>query len=221
MRATIWKDFRTIVYHPQNLLIINAALLGILIWVVVSKGDILKTSDSTFLLFLMPLVMLMNVYQFSFQLVYSEKSNKSWEKILYLFDTGQVFLAKSIVVTLISWVISIIFGSLFLIFNLLNGSSFPPLFVFLFSLFLLPIFAFVLSELMVLVMSLIGQLIVVRIIFIPFFIAALTSVLEIGQYSLDIQLFKLVIYTTIGIGISFLLFLLAKKISKERLVTSS
>ncbi len=221
MRAIIWKDLRTIVYHPQKLLIINAALLGILIWVVMSKGDILKTSDSTFLLFLMPLVMLMNVYQFSFQLIYSEKLNKSWEKILYLFDTGQVFLAKSLVITLVSWVISIIFGSLFLIFNLLNGGSFPPLFVFLFSLFLLPVFAFILSELMVLIMSLIGQLIVVRIIFIPLFIAALTSVLEAGKYSLDIQLFKLAIYTAIGIGISFLLFLLTKKISKERLVTSS
>jgi len=93
--------------------------------------------------------------------------------------------------------------------------------VFLFSLFLLPVFAFVLSELMVLIMSLIGQLIVVRIIFIPLFLAALTSVLEAGKYSLDIQLFKLVIYTAIGVGISFLLFLLTKKISKERLVTSS
>ena len=163
----------------------------------------------------------MNVYQFSFQLIYSEKSNKSWEKILYLFDTGQILLAKSIVITLVSWVISIIFGSLFLIFNLLNGGSFPPLFVFLFSLFLLPVFAFILSELMVLIMSLIGQLIVVRIIFIPLFLIAWSSVLEVGKYSLDIQLFKLVIYAAIGIGISFLLFLLAKKISKERLVTSS
>jgi len=221
MRAIIWKDLRTIVYHPQKLLIINVALLGILIWVVMSKGDILKTSDSTFLLFLMPLVMLMNVYQFSFQLIYSEKSNKSWEKILYLFDTGQILLAKSIVITLVSWVISIIFGSLFLIFNLLNGGSFPPLFVFLFSLFLLPVFAFILSELMVLIMSLIGQLIVVRIIFIPLFITALTFVREVGQYSLDVQLFKLAVYAAIGIGISFLLFLLTKKISKERLVTSS
>jgi len=220
MRAIIWKDLRTIVYHPQKLLIINAALLGLVIWLGMSKGDILRTSDSTFL-FLMPSVMLMNVYQFSFQLIYSEKLNKSWEKILYLFDTGQVFLAKSIVITLVSWVISIIFGSSFLIFNLLNGGSFPPPFVFLFSLFLLPVFAFVLSELMILIMSLIGQLIVVRIIFIPFFIAALTSVLEAGKYSLDIQLFKLAVYTAIGIGISFLLFLLTKKISKERLVTSS
>ena len=220
MRAIIWKDLRTIVYHPQKLLIINAALLGILIWVVMSKGDILKTSDSTFL-FLMPSVMLMNIYQFSFQLIYSEKSNKSWEKILYLFDTGQVFLAKSIVITLVSWVISIIFGSLFLIFNLLNGGSFPPLFAFLFSIFLLPVFAFVLSELMILIMSLIGQLIVIRIIFIPLFLTALTFVLEVGKYSLDIQLFKLAIYAAIGIGISFLLFLLTKKISKERLVTSS
>lgn len=74
---------------------------------------------------------------------------------------------------------------------------------------------------MVLIMSLIGQLIVVRIIFIPLFLIALTSVSEVGKYSLDIQLFKLVIYAAIGIGISFLLFLLAKKISKERLVTSS
>jgi len=220
MRAIMWKDFRTIVYHPQKLLIINAALLGILIWVVMSKGDILKTSDSTFL-FLVPSVMLMNVYQFSFQLIYSEKSNKSWEKILYLFDTGQIFLAKSIVITLVSWVISIIIGGSFLIFNLLKGGSFPPLFVFLFSLFLLPVFAFILSEVMVLIMSLIGQLIVVRIIFIPLFITALTFVLEAGKYSLDIQLFKLAIYAAIGVGISFLLFLLTKKISKERLVTSS
>lgn len=221
MRAIIWKDFRTIVYHPQKLLIINAALLGLVIWLGISKGDILKTSDSTFLLFLMPLVMLMNVYQLSFQLIYSEKSNKSWEKILYLFDTGQIFLAKSIVITLVSWVISMIFGGSFLIFNLLNGGNFPPLFVFLFSLFLLPVFAFVLSELMILITSLIGQLIVVRIIFIPLFITALTFVSEAGKYSLDIQLFKLVIYAAIGIGISFLLFLLTKKISKERLVTSS
>jgi len=221
MSAIIWKDLRTIVYHPQKLLIINVALLGIVIWVVMSKGDILKTSDSTFLLFLMPLVILMNVYQFSFQLTYSEKANKSWEKILYLFDTGQILLAKSIVITLVSWVISIIFGSLFLIFNLLNGGSFPPLFVFLFSLFLLPVFAFILSELMVLIMSLIGQLIVVRIIFIPLFLITWSSVLEVGKYSLDIQLFKLVIYAAIGIGISFLLFLLTKKISKERLVTGS
>ena len=75
MRAIIWKDFRTIVYHPQKLLIINAALLGLVIWLGIFKGDILnlKTSDSTFLLFLMPSVMLMNVYQFSFQLIYSEK----------------------------------------------------------------------------------------------------------------------------------------------------
>jgi hypothetical protein len=221
MRAIIWKDFRTIVYHPQKLLIINAALLGLVIWLGISKGDILKTSDSTFLLFLMPLVMLMNVYQLSFQLIYSEKSNKSWEKILYLFDTGQVFLAKSIVITLVSWVISMIFGGSFLIFNLLNGGNFPPLFVFLFSLFLLPVFAFVLSELMILITSLIGQLIVVRIIFIPLFITALTFVSEAGKYSLDIQLFKLAVYVAIGIGISFLLFLLTKKISKERLVTSS
>jgi hypothetical protein len=70
-------------------------------------------------------------------------------------------------------------------------------------------------------MSLIGQLIVVRIIFIPLFLIALTSVLEIGQYSLDIQLFKLAVYAAIGIGISFLLFLLTKKISKERLVAGS
>ena len=221
MRAIIWKDLRTIVYHPQKLLIINAALLGLVIWLGISKGDILKTSDSTFLLFLMPSVMLMNVYQFSFQLIYSEKSNKSWEKILYLFDTGQIFLAKSIVITLVSWVISIIFGSSFLIFNLLNGGSFPPLFVFLFSLFLLPVFAFILSELMILITSLIGQLIVVRIIFIPLFITALTFVSEAGKYSLDIQLFKLAVYAAIGIGISYLLFLLTKKISKERLVTSS
>ena len=221
MRAIIWKDFRTIVYHPQKLLIINTALLGLVIWLGISKGDILKTFDSTFLLFLMPLVMLMNVYQLSFQLIYSEKSNKSWEKILYLFDTGQIFLAKSIVITLVSWVISMIFGGSFLIFNLLNGGSFPPLFVFLFSLFLLPVFAFVLSELMVLITSLIGQLIVVRIIFIPLFITALTFVSEAGKYSLDIQLFKLAVYAVIGIGISFLLFLLTKKISKERLVTSS
>lgn len=221
MRAIIWKDLRTIVYHPQKLLIINIALLGLVIWLGISKGDILKTFNSTFLLVLMPLVMLMNVYQLSFQLIYSEKLNKSWEKILYLFDTGQVFLAKSIVITLVSWVISIIFGSSFLIFNLLNGGSFPPLFVFLFSLFLLPVFAFILSELMILIMSLIGQLIIIRIIFIPLFLIALAFVQEIGQYSLDIQLFKLVIYTVIGIGISFLLFLLTKKISKERLVTSS
>ena len=221
MRAIIWKDLRTIVYHPQKLLIINIALLGLVIWLGISKGDILKTFNSTFLLVLMPLVMLMNVYQLSFQLIYSEKLNKSWEKILYLFDTGQVFLAKSIVITLVSWVISMIVGGSFLIFNLLNGGSLPPLFVFLFSLFLLPVFAFILSELMVLIMSLVGQLIVVRIIFIPLFITALTFVLEAGKYSLDIQLFKLVVYAAIGIVISFLLFLLAKKISKERLVTSS
>ena len=157
MRAIIWKDLRTIVYHPQKLLIINIALLGLVIWLGISKGDILKTFNSTFLLVLMPLVMLMNVYQLSFQLIYSEKSNKSWEKILYLFDTGQIFLAKSIVITLVSWVISMIFGGSFLIFNLLNGGSFPPLFVFLFSLFLLPVFALILSELMILITSLIGH----------------------------------------------------------------
>jgi hypothetical protein len=49
----------------------------------------------------------------------------------------------------------------------------------------------------------------------------LAFVSEVGKYSLDIQLFKLVIYAAIGIGIGFLLFLLTKKISKERLVAGS
>jgi fumarate reductase subunit D len=87
-------------------------------------------------------------------------------------------------------------------------------------LFLLPLFGFVLCELMVLLMSLIGQLIVIRIIFIPLFIIALTFVLEAGQNSLDIQVFRIVVYGAISIGISYLIFLLTKKVSKERLVTS-
>jgi hypothetical protein len=74
---------------------------------------------------------------------------------------------------------------------------------------------------MVSITSLIGQLIIIRIIFIPLFLIALAFVSEAGKYSLDIQLFKLAVYVAIGIGISFLLFLLTKKISKERLVTSS
>jgi fumarate reductase subunit D len=73
---------------------------------------------------------------------------------------------------------------------------------------------------MVLIMSLIGQLIVIRIIFIPLFTIALSFVLEAGQNSLDIQVFRIVVYGAISIGISYLIFLLTKKVSKERLVTS-
>lgn len=219
MKTIMWKDFRILVCHPQKLLITNVVLLGFLIWLVTFEGTGLENFGSPLML-LMPLVMLMNVYQFSFQLVYSEKSNKSWEKMLYLFDPKQVILAKSILITLVSWVISIIFGGLFLSMSLFNGSNSPSLFVYLFSLFLLPLFGFVLCELMVLLMSLIGQLIVIRMIFIPLFIIALTFVLEAGQNSLDIQVFRIVVYGAISIGISYLIFLLTKKISKERLVTS-
>jgi hypothetical protein len=73
---------------------------------------------------------------------------------------------------------------------------------------------------MVLLMSLIGQVIVIRMIFIPLFIIALTFVLEAGQYSLDVQISRIAIYAAICIGVSYLLFLLTKKVSKERLVTS-
>ncbi len=218
MKAIIWKDFRILVCHPKKLLITNVALIGFLIWLVKFGGANLDGYGSPLML-IMPLVMLMNVYQFSFQLVNSEKSNKSWERELYLVDAKQVILAKSILITLVSWIISIIFGCFVLLLNLLNNGGLPSPFVFLFSLFLLPLFGFILSELMVILMSLIGQLIVIRIIFIPLFMIALTFVLEAGQYSLDIQLLRIAVYVAIGIGVSYLLLLIANKISKERLVT--
>lgn len=220
MIAIMWKDFRSIVFHPRKILLVNAALIGMLIWIFGKKMNTLLSLDYSFI-FLSLFVMFMNIYQLSLQVYDSERVNKTWEKLLCTNKIERVFFAKSLIVSLVTSGIVYIFCILFFIYQAqINVFSFSISHL-AFLLLALPLICFALSELFGCIFAILGQVFIVKLIFIPLLLFSMTMLMEADKNPILGSTNQILLFVAYIAVICFALVLLSRLVPKSKVLNNN
>ena len=208
VRAIIWKEMHSFLRKKLY--------LGVVVLIPLFLGvSLLSRFGSTAFPIIAMIVVYMGAYLFSWISFHDEQLNKTISNLLASpIRVSEFFLGKIAAIFIFTYLLELVVLVIFVSIMWFKLGEFPSASALLWALITIPIWGIILTELLGLVFILFGNPYIIRFVMILGMVSIINPALASRIYVL---LSSPIVPAAFGIGIALLLYILAGKISKERM----